>query len=107
AFDHLHGVAVKIPDDVEPRLVVVIGHIDDQRIPLPVATRISLPELNVVADMWTAVERDDSIRVSELDHHDHIPRRLEDLISTGGRPELSWHAGQVATRSAIDVFRFR
>ena len=39
AFDHVHGVCVEIRRLVEPRLGVLIGHIDN-RIALPAATRV-------------------------------------------------------------------
>ena len=38
AFDHMQGVATKMTQQVEPGPAIEIGHIDHQRVALPVAT---------------------------------------------------------------------
>src|SRR6476620_12357736 len=39
-------VAMKIACHVEPRLVVVVSDLDDERIPLPMSTGVAHPEIN-------------------------------------------------------------
>src|ERR1700691_6153135 len=43
AFDHVQRVAMIIPRPVEPRALVQSGDVDHQRVPFPVAYRLSHP----------------------------------------------------------------
>ena len=96
---------MKTPNDIEPGVLVVIGHVDDQRIPLPVAARVPHPQLDVSSDMWTSVDGDDAIGVVVLVDDHHLPRRLKNphrISIVDAR-----HTVQKASRDRINVLRLR
>src|SRR5882762_3136075 len=56
-----------------------IGSLEDQRIALPMAARITQPLVKVFAYVWVPVERDDSGAVDHLRSDDHVAGTLYDL----------------------------
>ena len=55
-LDKVGGGAIEIADHVQPGFGLEIGHIDHQRIALPVATRVSLPQFDISPNMWPISE---------------------------------------------------
>ena len=64
---------------IEPRLVVEIGHINHQRIALPVAARIAVEQLDRCRHVRPSVERDHPVGMVPRVEQRHHPRRLIDL----------------------------
>ena len=81
------------------RLVREVRYVDDQRIPLPVATRIAQPLAGVWVKMRPAVQRDDACVVHHLVEDGHVSRSLDDLIVVVV-PGRHHHAGQPSPRDA-------
>ena len=48
ALDELQRLAVEIAGHVEPGLVVVVRHVDHQRVAFPAAARVAHPEIDAV-----------------------------------------------------------
>ena len=96
---------MEIADQVKPRLVVVIGHVHDQRVPLPVTNRVAHPQLDAFADVPPPVQGNGARSVVEL---------LEDHDGAGGLnnlksslPEYARDTARKTTRVRVDVLGFR
>ena len=46
ALDHLQRLAVEVAGHVEPRAVVVVRDVDDQRVAFPAPARVAHPEID-------------------------------------------------------------
>src|SRR5438309_10546348 len=92
----------------EVTLAGEVSGIDDQSIPLPPATRVSVPETDALGEVWMSVEWNDSGVVERLHVQDDVSRSLNDLVVTiGPRSEVtakSRHAGSNATLDRVSVF---
>jgi hypothetical protein len=73
---------MEIPDDVKPGPVVEISRVDDERVSLPVATRVPLPESHIVSETRSPIQADDAIGVGPLVENHNVSRRLKNLLST-------------------------
>ena len=96
---------MEISNDVKPGLVVVTGHLDDERISLPVATRVSHPQFDGVSDMRTPVQGDDTRAMVELLEDHHVSGRLNKL--KGSLIKHAWYAAWKATQVWVDVLPLR
>ncbi len=92
-------------DHVEPGLVIVIGDVDDQGVPLPAAPRIPHEELDVFRKMRTPVERNHTIGMVECREEDDVPGGLEDLHVAGVHHPR--HTLQETARLRVEVLWFR
>src|ERR1019366_10644387 len=72
-------LADKLPGAAKPRFRVVVGGIDDQRVALPVAARIAVPQLEVPGKMRLAVEVDHP--VPGVEKKNDVPRELADFVA--------------------------
>jgi hypothetical protein len=78
ALDHVQRLAVKVASHVEPGAIVVVSHVDDQRVPLPAAAGITHPEVDSIrVRRPVRVDRPVHLRPFECDRE--MVRRLEDL----------------------------
>ena len=64
----------------ELALLREIRRLDDQRVAFPAASRVAVPELDVLVHVRTAVHRDDARIVRHLAEEHHALRRLDDLV---------------------------
>src|SRR5262245_9539388 len=101
---HSHGVAVEASDDVEPRSVIVVGHVDDEGVAFPPSARISHPQFERVADWRAPVEIDDAIVMTEFVQNHDVLRKLKyphvPLVVDPG------HALLEASRNRVQVLDF-
>src|ERR1700733_1011038 len=67
------------------------------------ATRVSLPQLDVLANMWPAVQRDDARLIILFGEEKDIARRLKDLES--GVDEHTSRASRQAMGLRVNVLR--
>src|ERR1700676_3722396 len=58
AFDNVQSVAVRVPDAVEPSLVVEIHGVGDQGVSLPMPNGVSHPRGTEIGIVWAAVRED-------------------------------------------------
>ena len=93
AFDDPESVAVEVTGPVEPGPIVVVSHIDDQRVPLPVPSRLPHPEAQCFRKL-PPIRPDLAKGMAVLVRDDHQFRRLEDLkrVRQVGN---AWDTGQV------------
>jgi hypothetical protein len=75
-------VAEVIAEVGETRLGVVVGNIDDERVAFPMAARIAIPELDLLRQVWLAVQVDDAGAGIEEKHD--VAGKLPDLIAMAG-----------------------
>src|SRR5216683_6881028 len=92
----------------EVTLAGEVSGIDDQSIPLPPTTRVSVPKTDALGEVWVPVEWNDSGVVERLHVQDDVSRSLDDLVVTiRPRSEVtakSRHAGSNATLNRVSVF---
>ncbi len=69
--------AVRRPPEVG--LAREVRRLDDQRVALPMATRVAVPLPDMVREWWASVQRDDSRGVDHLHQNYGVVRCLEDL----------------------------
>ena len=77
-FDHVQRLAVEIAGAVEPRLPVEVGDVHDQRVAVPPANGVAVPEVEAI-DVCLSVQVDGAIVVDVLVENHHGLRRLDDL----------------------------
>src|SRR6185369_16492501 len=85
ALDNLLLIADDFSRLIEPALAVETGRLDHERIALPMPHRITLPQMDGLRWMGSAIEGDDSVRRSgiALEEKHHIAGRLKDLEPAG------------------------
>src|SRR5207237_9068376 len=80
-----------------------IGCFHNERIALPMAARVSLPQADALWKMWTTIQWDDADVIVGLDNHRHISGSLDDLRLGGDtarnlrRSSVSGDAARVQT----------
>ena len=68
---------MEIPSPVEPRLVDLTRHVDDQRVPFPAADRMPHPR---IAGIWVDLSQmDGASGVRKLEDHLDLIRALNNL----------------------------
>ncbi len=66
-FDKVQFVAVEVSDAIEPGFAVEVGHIDHERVALPVTAGISQPEVDVAVRVFCTVRVDGANGMAELE----------------------------------------
>src|SRR5262249_48368183 len=64
---------------LQPRLIVVVRDVDHQRVSLPMAARIAHPQLDVLANVRAAIERDHTVAVVIVEGDQHHAGKLLNL----------------------------
>src|SRR5258708_24925250 len=84
ALGHMQVVAGRVTGVVKPGLAIETGGVDDQRIAVPAATRVSQPGWIGILAQLAAVEEDLAIEIKRLiqDHH-YVGFLLVDLEGIG------------------------
>jgi len=77
-LDKSQRVAVEVARCVEPRLVVVIGHFDDERVAFPAAARIAHPWLEAIVVLGPICV-DQPVDLRPFEQHRDVIASLEDL----------------------------
>ena len=70
---------MEIAGPVEPCLIVEVDHVDDERVALPAAARVSEPPFDLTRRMWRAVREDVADGVHVLVQDSQLVRLLDDL----------------------------
>ena len=101
SLDDVQRVAVKVSRHVEPGFVIVVADVDNQRVSVPMASRITHPGIEI-GGVRTAVCVDQAIVQGPLEGHRNLPGCLEDL-----KREIQIHdprhAGNVALVKRIGL----
>src|SRR5216683_4515759 len=79
ALDDMEGLAVRVPQAVQPRLVVEIHGVGNQSISLPMTDRVAHPQRTESSVMHAAVSKNLMPERIELEKHDDLSRRLNNL----------------------------
>src|SRR6202023_2191082 len=93
-LDHVQSVAVWMPSPIEPSFVVEVGRVDDERICVPTANRVSHPGGGQILVMCSPIGIDLARKVIELEEHDDSAGDLNDLHGKGVEID-PWHAGRI------------
>src|SRR5579863_489540 len=104
ALDHVERLAVRMPRRVEPRLGPEIGHVDHQRVALPVADRIAQPQVDAI-QMVARSSSNDALVVHVLVHEHDVSGPLQNL-KWKRHVRDPRHAGHGAMRDGIDTRAF-
>ena len=81
ALDELHLLAVRHGDAIEPRLVVEVRRLDDERLAFPMADRVAHLRRRQVRPMLAAVRVDLPHEMVVLEDHQHAAGSW--MISSG------------------------
>src|SRR5437764_12468286 len=101
AFDRVSGLAQRNASNAarggigrDPALSIEAGGVDNQRVTVPMAARISIPRPEVGPEMRAAVEWDDASLMDHFRVQDDVTRRLHNLVAVvvGARPHRSRYA---------------
>jgi hypothetical protein len=103
-------VAIEIAHPIQPRFPVEIGYVDHQCLALPVAARISQPEVDVAIRVFRVVGIDRADGMAELEEQRQITRPLEDLerlvvVNAARCPERKALRSRIGGCSCGEVFR--
>ena len=78
AYDRFVEI-LKVAGLIEPRLRVVVGDVDDERVAVPAAARIAHPHIDPRARGRPGCRRDDAVGMRALEEDQHVVGRLENL----------------------------
>ena len=103
-------VAIEIPYAIEPCFPVEIGHVDHQCVALPVAARISQPEVDVAIRVFGGVGVDGTNGMAELEEQSQVARPLEDLerliaVNTARRSERKALGSRIGRSARGEILR--
>src|SRR5205823_311051 len=106
-LDDGFSVADDIAYLVQPRFAIQVRGLDDQRVAVPVAERVALPEPNAVRQVPTSVERHDAPR-HPLEEDSDVGWRLHDIERRRYVERPRYAAGKtVSGRVVVATFRSR
>src|ERR1700680_1958367 len=100
ALDHVKSFAVRKALHVQPSLVVETDRVDDQRIAIPVADRISHPGWTKILRVLPAIGVDLSNEMVVLEQHQNSSARLNDL-EWKGNEQNPRNAGRITAQIRI------
>src|SRR5262249_43330571 len=99
AFNRVQLLAVRVTAEVEPELVVEANGIDDQRLALVVADRVTVPRRIRIVGVFAAVDEDLPVAVDvALEEHEDVRWRLQQAHRIGRQAR---NAGRQAVRFGI------
>ena len=104
AFDDMHGVAVEIPDVIEPGPVPLIGHVDDKSIALPATARVTHEEMDVWWEMRTSIGGNHAIGMRVVPEDQQVVRGLNNLAASG-TIRMLWRRVGKTVHYRVDVRR--
>src|SRR4029077_8962947 len=94
ALDHMQGVAMEIPGPVEPGLLAESCHVDNQRIPFPMAARPAHPRIG--GRLSLPIHTDGPSGTRELIGDQDVWARTLDDLKWKRHVRRARHSGQVA-----------